>query len=538
MKDTAAPSSGLGQALYTRQATGFVRDIGLGPTIFMAIALMSIPYAIFTGILAPETNPGTNLIATVILCAVMCAIAAIVWGVLAGVMPRSGGDYIFVSRTLNPIVGFVSSFAWNIWVLFSVASVFASVAPSALGGALASIGAATNNPHLLSAATTVSSKGWSFGIGLATMAICVLLVSVKLRVLVRVYVVGFLLSVLGVFVAIGLLLFNSRSDFVAALHGYHATYASVLAHAKAAGYATTASFSWAASFRSTAIAFGFFGFGFIAAYVGGEVRKPTTTPLKSMLVAIGVGAVVLSVLFGLAARTIGTTWLGSAGYLSTFAPQHYPFAAPAGLFFYISLLTHSQVLIVLMSLSLALASIMTGIPSLLLTTRSLFAWSFDRLAPNKVSDVNDRTHTPLVANGITFVLYVIVIAVTVYGPSRVLELAYTALLGQLPTFMLVAISAGMLPWLQRELYASAPIARYKIGGLPLISVAAVPTLAVYGYFLYQYLTNAALGANSSFGLWCIPVFLGAGVVIYAVSWLINSQRGVDLALAFRGLPPE
>src|SRR5207248_8359774 len=37
-------------------------------------------------------------------------------------------------------------------------------------------------------------------------------------------------------------------------------------------------------------------------------------------------------------------------------------------------------------------------------TRSLFAWSFDRLMPEKLADVNDRTHSPVIAIAVVNVI--------------------------------------------------------------------------------------------------------------------------------------
>jgi amino acid transporter len=43
-----------------------------------------------------------------------------VYAKLAGVFPRSGGDYVYVSRVLHPALGFTSNLSYCIWGMFYV----------------------------------------------------------------------------------------------------------------------------------------------------------------------------------------------------------------------------------------------------------------------------------------------------------------------------------------------------------------------------------------------------------------------------------
>jgi len=201
------------------------------------------------------------------------------------------------------------------------------------------------------------------------------------------------------------------------------------------------------------------------------------------------------------------------------------------------MLTHSTVLIALIGISFILATIATLPPSFLAATRNIFAWSFDRIVPTRLSSVEPRTHAPLVANVIVLGVCLGYLAFIVYGPSYFTTILFTTIAGQILTFIVVAISGMAFPWRRQALYQNSPIAR-SVGGIPLIALVGAVSLVVYGFFLYSLLTTDALGANSSTGKWAMVVIGLISIAIYPISYVINRQRGIDLGITFKELPPE
>src|SRR5512139_3689054 len=110
------------QMAFARKASGLVRGLsfldafgvgfmnqGLTPSMWVMI---SIGLGVYTG---------GNLIIATLLSAVLCGIGfSLVWGILGGSMPRSGGEYIYNSRIIHPLIGiaesFGNAFVWIMWI--------------------------------------------------------------------------------------------------------------------------------------------------------------------------------------------------------------------------------------------------------------------------------------------------------------------------------------------------------------------------------------------------------------------------------------
>lgn len=107
---------------FARKASGLVRGLSFidafgvgfmnqGMTVSMWV-MISLGLSVYTG---------GNLIIATILSAVLCGIGfPLVWGILGGSMPRSGGEYIYNSRIISPLIGiaesFGNAFVWVMWI--------------------------------------------------------------------------------------------------------------------------------------------------------------------------------------------------------------------------------------------------------------------------------------------------------------------------------------------------------------------------------------------------------------------------------------
>src|SRR5512147_1467024 len=110
------------QMAFARKASGLVRGLsfvdafgvgfmnqGLTPSMWVMI---SLGLGVYTG---------GNLIIATLLSLLLCGVGfPLVWGILGVSMPRSGGEYIYNSRILSPLIGiaesFGNAFVWIMWI--------------------------------------------------------------------------------------------------------------------------------------------------------------------------------------------------------------------------------------------------------------------------------------------------------------------------------------------------------------------------------------------------------------------------------------
>jgi amino acid transporter len=453
-------------------------------------------------------------------------------------MPRSGGDYVFASRALHPWAGLAASVNGTLWYMFAITYAAFSTVQFALSATLAAVGEISGNQGLVTASADVLKHGWTFALGLLVIALILATVCVRLPLTLRITRYLFYVVAAGTGVAAIVLLLNTHADFVHAVASAGGNYHKIVADSVKAGY-TPKGFSLGATILSSSVPFYALGFGIATAYVGGEIRGGKDVATRGKLYALLIGGVAITIVFALSSSVIGKSFLGGATLLSNNLSPNYPFSAPSNLFFWISLLSHSTIVAVILGVTFLASAIAVAIPAFLISTRALFAWSFDRFIPEGVSEVNERTRAPLRANLISAGVAVLMLIVIVFiqSSATVAGVAATEILGLCLTFIVVSIAAIAFPYRRRSIYVGSPIER-SVGRIPLITLIGGVSLVVYVFFAYSIASTKALGATTTTGIDALVLFVLLGVVSYPIVKLINIRRGVDISLASRELPPE
>ena len=174
--------------------------------------------------------------------------------------------------------------------------------------------------------------------------------------------------------------------------------------------------------------------------------------------------------------------------------------------------------------------------------RSVFAWAFDRLLPEKLAEVNERTHSPVPA-----ILLVMGLVTAM--------LAWSVLSTDFFTWLALGVEAGVVCVVivgHRRHPVPDPPARPLPGvagehasslGIPVLYIVAPLAILVMLFLVWLTVTYPALAlAGNPDNLWQIPAFMGMivviGLVLYYGAKMVRRGQGVDVDLVYRELPPE
>ena len=532
------PEVAVGSGLYERKATGLVRSISLRSGIYFNVITVGVMWSVLSLTQITGGFIDANPLVTAVLALVLCAFPVLLYGVFTATVPRSGGDYVWIGRTFHPWLGLAANVNATIWFVLGNGLLAYLVSQDALPTAFATLGSVFGSETLTSWSTGVTSAGWTFAIGLAVLVgFGVLTQAVSMRKAMRVVFGFFLVTMVGLIVAILVLAFSSRADFASVITSAGGSYDGVLDAARTGGHDTGASWSLWSSLLAMPPLYLALAYTVGAAYTGGEVRRPQVTGIVAPLAAMLLVGGLVVIAFALVGSVIGFRFLGAAGFLAGSGSEAYPLEQAPGFFSLVTALSGSDVVQLIIAVAYVAAPLSTILATVLFATRNVFAWSFDRMLPAKVATVGRRTGTPLVAPMIITVLAAVYLAFLVWGSPTFSAALGAIILGTTVSFMVTAVAGVAFPFLRPDMFEASGV-RWRIGGVPALSVVSAVAFVVYGLMLYALLTQDALGSNNSTAIGAMLIVVAIAAVLYPIAYAANRRAGVDVSLVGRELPPE
>lgn len=543
MQDTTG-IRGSGPGVFLRRSTGLVREVSLIDALLMNSIGMNVGIgAVFLFLQAQSFFPAGSMIAAVVIGTVLMAFTLLwVYSEFSAAMPRSGGDYVFVSRALHPFLGWLMAWSQGIWLIFFWIGFNAWFALTfAIPVSLQAIGGVTGASVLNDIATTITQPVWVFVLGsLINVAFGALLIFGGQGYW-RWQKFAFLFAGGSILIS-AILLITSGSHVPAAWDVFVGKFgglkfAEVIPAATAAGYtlpSASGGFDLTATLLMLPWVFFVVGYAQGSAQIGGEVKQAPRNQYIAMVGGVLINGAVLAILVWLFTSAVGIDWMGALGAVPA---DKLGMTVLPGFNFIASLLTDSPILLAIIGIGFVMWAV-NGTPlSELQATRYMLAWSLDRMVPSRLGDVSDKYHTPVKA----------IVFATITGEVALLALIVIpqasllgALVAQLLAFIIVSLAGVVFPYRLPDVWRSA--GGRRVLGVPTVTLAGLGGVVVLGTIMVMFVTNqtlnGAFGVTRDISLIVMSTVVGLGILWYIGARMYNRSRGFDISLAYREIPPE
>ncbi len=485
----------------------------------------------FSGGMIPALVAGALLVMSEVL----------VYAGLIVAIPGSGGDYLWQSRILGKGTGFVLAITGWCFILWLWTPIYGDILRQVVLAPLATVLGLGDLARVLS----TSPAAW-FAVCLAMVLFVLLVIAKGMRFYAKVQRLSFWIGAAGLLAVVAILLRSDPATFRAAydaeslkLFDIPNAYDSVRAAGEAAGATTPL---WGGGIPQVLLLLPFLAFFNLwpntGASLAGEVRGAGS--IRRNLAVMGgalLGTTLLLILVLLAVdRGIGWKFYMDANAAYWSARQaggqlqpllaFWPYPALLALMTVPSTLLRVLVLLAMSAWFFGWAGTIY-----LSSTRIIFSAAFDRLLPHGLSQVDEKTKAPFKA-----LLFMVLPGLAVsalyawnVGGFASLTLVSTAVLAL--TFLGTGVAAILLPFVKREQYLASPLAPFRLGPLPLISLAGLVFSAFLVYLLYEWLIDPLDLFGISVRNATSVIFMGFLYLLAALLYL--ALRGFRLRSASR-----
>lgn len=514
--------------VFVRDATGLVKNVSLFDAVALNIADMSAGAALavvgFTMILLPSVS-GVNLVYGSVIAFLLSLPQVVVYTMMTQRIPRTGGDYVWLSRMFGGFWGGSLAFMGpaletmaylaliTLSMIFAIGSVGVSLGytscgiTSCLGLALPGnmAGADVVSQFILGAiifALLIAVNIWRPKWGYKIVSICT--------------VIGILTLIAG---NISLLSAGNQGvvsymNFLNSI-GANTTYSKVAASYTGPTFDFNATILMLPFFAIYVYPWVFAGPAVASELKGGNRTLKWNVPIASLITFIFV-----------------TGSFATMYYVGSFAFITAAFANPTLVYTYsfnfwtLAMgVASSPALAWFIGLGWILWNLGILAYGIILVSRYLFAEAFDRFLPSKMAYVT-KWGSPAAAH-----LFDLVVVIILIGGASFLYGTLVSLYGSVVASMIYFASigaAGAVYGLRKEKGQAKAL---------LVACGAFTTL-VFLYLLYQFLALPSVWGGNPFAYSYVGVSFLTGAILYGASKYYHGKQGIDVSLAYKEIPPE
>jgi APA family basic amino acid/polyamine antiporter len=588
-------------ALFLRNATGLVKGwSGFDAFAYAFMSVNLVALGMFYSLAIFGYVPDGSAVVSILITAVGMTFMAIAYACLIAAMPRAGGDYVWQTRILDGIPGAVVGGAFGAVALYLIGTALAlDGTVTLLATALGVIAGATLGIKRGGIGFVLSATGWwfilalwapiygfilkiefiqpmaallgwkqgvdffgtadgTFVVSILTIVVTSALVALGMAGYARIQRWCLYIGLAALAVIFVLMVVSSTDQFIAAynreglaLFGVDNAYQATIDQGTAQGVngGDINNFSFGpATFALVPFMLFFLLYPNWGSTLYGEVRgagdfrKVLNGMLGGLWATVGLAIVFVF----LAAKTFGWEFFNSSNatyvnYAYGYTPDDPPVIAIWGFpGLLASYLIDSHIVQAIIVFAFGAWWLGWTGTLFLSSTRMIFAAAFDRVLPEWAGRVSEGRGVPWAALVLIMVPSVVLSYLYAYQAATFYPLTLDATLVIAVTFFGTSMAATILPYWKPEIYNASAVARYKILGLPLITIAGALSTLFLGWVLYTWLSDPlyAIGVTNTDSIIFLGVLYGAAALLYVVARLWRRAQGVDLDAIHAQIPAE
>lgn len=506
-------------SVFVRQASGLKRNVSLFDTVSLNLSDMGGVQVLailgFTTVLLPSMI-GVNLLVANLIAFLMTVPQIIVYSIMTQRISRTGGDYIWISRTFGSFVGSVVTLAG--WTLADVPFVSFTCLSAVM--AIGSVGVARGFGDFVALAYPPNVPGANailqFLVGIVILAVLVTISVLKPRLGYRTISALTIVALFGSAVGILSLIYSGTGgvvNYIDSLAIPDTTYATIANSYSGPMVDLGATLMVVPFFISSSYAYVNAG-----AAVGSEIKGKNAlkwnVPIAASLQFLMVTAALCAMFYA------GGSNFVTAAYGNATLVYYYSFN-----FFTLAMGVSNSIVAWIVGLGWIAWLIAITMYGLVVIPRYFMAQSFDRYLPTVISHVSPKYNSPTVAQLIVFVISAVFIGTTalIYGTIMSLYGIWVSIMGY---FMVVGIAAAVYG------------ARKEKGGTRTILIICGTIMAVaYLSVVYAYLAFPNIWGGNAIAYGYDVAIAVLAILIYAVSKRYYMNRGIDISQSFKEIPP-
>jgi amino acid transporter len=531
--------------VFSRKASGLTRVVSPWTALAYSFVAPNITQASFYLLWAVTLYAGAQMQISILFMLMLVPFAAI-YTYFSSAMPRSGGEYIYISRVLHPFLGFIASWTLTIVGLNWQGNNTNYVVNWGFGHAITQMGLIYKNTSLTGlglelAKTQGSWLVWIVGTISLMLSFYVIYLGTKIFmrfvwgaviltwVMLAVYA-GVLLSVNPEIVHKGMMLVQNID------------YQAVFAKAKEIGWtpgfmSITATIMAGMTFMNlTALGSTY------SANIAGEIKRVDKAQPLAQYGSIFLFIIYYQVFTYVTYHGFGKDLMEAISMLNAKGEDVPIFGSFPQTPFLLVYATQNPILLLLGGpLAWGLINWVGAMGLAFAPVRNLFAYAFDGMLPDKINEVN-RKGSPVYAVLLGFIISWGQFTMNCITPLLSAYQVYTITIWFFG-WIFLSIAAMAFPYRRKDIWEKAPeITRQSVFGIPWIVVAGAAGLIISLVTVYFTIVPALNPPSDNYGWPGLAVSFGfymlLPILLYFIAVFVNKKRGTAFDKRFKEIPPD